>query len=237
MTASGSPAALKRSRTAASAAGSTGPVRGPRHVGKDAEDAAQVGLVRADEPGGQEVQAQVGVVRVLRRLGERGDDRAHGRDAHAATLVGPRGGRELRRAALKPSRACPPARRRPAPSAAADTRRPVPARPRSAWPARRPRPARRSPRSSRGTLRVVRGDTRAGCLRHDRPHDRRSHTLAAHSAITADPRPAVTPAAEPRRGRGRAPPGAAPRSAPGPARAGRAASRRSTAISSRRRSP
>ena len=55
-----------------------------------------------DQPVREQVQAQVGVVRVRRRVGERADHGQHDDGAHAAALVAPRRGRELVRALVLP---------------------------------------------------------------------------------------------------------------------------------------
>ena len=60
---------------------------GPGHVGQQPEDAVQVGAVRTDEPGGQQVQPQVGVVRVDRGDREVGDGGRHRDHLHAAGVV------------------------------------------------------------------------------------------------------------------------------------------------------
>ena len=61
----------------------------PGDVAQHAEQAGQVGLVRADEPVRQQVQPQVRVVRVGGRLGERADHGEHDHAAHPAALVPP----------------------------------------------------------------------------------------------------------------------------------------------------
>lgn len=61
--------------------------RGPGDVGEQPEEPVEVLAVRPDEPVRQQVQAQVGVVRVERLVVERGDDRGHGDDLDAAPGV------------------------------------------------------------------------------------------------------------------------------------------------------
>ena len=65
--------------------------RGPGDVGEQPEDAVQVLAVRLDQPVGEQVQPQIGVVRVERLVVERGDDRADGDDLDAAAGVRPDG--------------------------------------------------------------------------------------------------------------------------------------------------
>ena len=71
------------------------PVVGPHHVGQHAEDAVDVGAVRRDQPMGQQVQPQVGVVGVGGLVVERRDHRAHHDDVDVAVLVAARQLRQL----------------------------------------------------------------------------------------------------------------------------------------------
>jgi hypothetical protein len=67
--------------------GVDGPGARPGDVRQHAEDPVEVGAVRADQPVREQVQAQVGVGRTGRRLGQVGDDgRDHG-DADATQRV------------------------------------------------------------------------------------------------------------------------------------------------------
>ena len=89
---------------------------GPGDVRQDAEDPVQVDGVGLGEPVAQQVQAQVGVVRVLRRVGEVLDDRQDRHDRDVAQLV--RADRAGERAAAEIGRLGGPqrpraARRRP----------------------------------------------------------------------------------------------------------------------------
>ena len=63
------------------------PEVGPHHVGQDAEDPVDAGAVRLDQPMGQQVQPQVGVVGVGGLVVQRRDHRAHHDDVDVAVLV------------------------------------------------------------------------------------------------------------------------------------------------------
>ena len=67
--------------------GVDGPGARPGDVRQHAEDPVEVGAVRADQAVREQVQAQVGVGGVGRRLGEIGDHGGDDRDADAAVLV------------------------------------------------------------------------------------------------------------------------------------------------------
>ena len=113
----------------------------PGDVAQHAEQAGEVGLVRADQPVREQVQAQVGVVRVRRRVGERADRGEHHDRAHAAALVAPGRGRQLVRPLVLPRARASRAvreRRRARAAARGTTCRARARRTRSAWPGRSP---------------------------------------------------------------------------------------------------
>ena len=131
------------------------PVARPGDVGSTPNRPVEVGLVRADQPVREQVQAQVGVVRVGRRLGERGDHGEHDHGAHAAALVAPGRGGQLGGPSFWPelARARRRRARRRGRGAAPGTRcRARGRRLGDAWRARSPRRPASSVRSSPRTL-------------------------------------------------------------------------------------
>ncbi len=66
-----------------------GAVVGPHDVGQQAEDAVEVGLVGLDQTVGEQVEAQVGVIGVGRRVGQLADPDLDGHDLDIAVGVFP----------------------------------------------------------------------------------------------------------------------------------------------------